>query len=148
MTDNREIMNRFFVGVFNKILACEEKAVNTKEITVNELHLIETVSHLAEDGKNTMKNIAAEKSLSAGAASIAVDNLVKKGYLFRENGKDDRRQVFIFPTEKALKAEGKHRAFHDKMITSIENNLTKTEMSALSKSLVSLEKYFSEATTL
>lgn len=145
MADNRDIMNRFFVGVFNKILACEERALGTDEVTVNEIHIIETVSQLSERGENTMKNIAAEQSLSAGAASIAVNNLVKKGYLIRESGKDDRRKVFIFLTEKAERVEARHRGFHYRMIASIEKDLSEDELNVLSKSLLALEKFFAGA---
>lgn len=142
--DNREIINRFFVRTFNRILSWEERAMGTSDVTVGEVHIIEAVDLLTQKGENTMKNIAAEQSLSAGACSIAVNNLVNKGYLVRENGKDDRRKVFIFLTDKAKKIEEKHRAFHDKMISSIERRLSEDEWNALAKSLDSMEEYFTE----
>ena len=89
-----------------------------------------------------MKNIAARLNLSAGALSVAVTTLVNKGYLRRENGLEDRRKIFIFLTEKAQKAEEKHRDFHAKMIHCIEDRLSKEEMETLSKSLISLEEFF------
>ncbi len=143
MSENKEIIHLFFVKIFNKILALEEDAIGEVDVSVNEIHIIEAVAALAECGESTMKNIAARLNLSAGALSVAVNTLVNKGYLRRENGLEDRRKVFIFLTEKAQKAEEKHRDFHAGMIHSIENRLSKEEMETLSKSLISLEEFFS-----
>ncbi|MBR6514551.1 MAG: MarR family transcriptional regulator [Clostridia bacterium] len=142
MTDNREIINSFFVRIFNKILALEEHAIGEEDISVNEVHIIEAVAELAQCGESTMKNIAKRLNLSAGATSVAVNTLVNKGYLRRENGLEDRRKIFIFITEKAQKAEKKHQDFHADMIHSIAARLNEEELATLSKSLISLEEYF------
>ncbi len=142
MPDNREIINGFFVRIFNKILALEEHAVDEPDISVNEIHIIEAVAELAQCGESTMKNIAGRLNLTPGATSVAVNTLVNKGYLRRENGLEDRRKIFIFITEKAQKAEKKHREFHDDMIHSIVTRLNDGELDTLSKSLISLEEFF------
>ena len=89
-----------------------------------------------------MKNIAKRLNLTPGATSVAVNTLVNKGYLRRENGLEDRRKIFIFITEKAQKAEEKHRNFHADMIHSIATRLNDEELATLSKSLISLEEFF------
>ena len=142
MADNREIINDFFVRIFNKILALEEHAIDEPDISVNEVHIIEAVAELAQRGESTMKNIAKRLNLSAGATSVAVNTLVNKGYLRRENSREDRRKIFIFITEKAQKAENKHREFHADMIHSIATRLNDEELATLSKSLISLEEFF------
>ena len=142
MPDNREIINGFFVRIFNKILALEEHAVDEPDISVNEIHIIEAVAELAQCGESTMKNIAGRLNLTPGATSVAVNTLVNKGYLRRENGLEDRRKIFIFITEKAQKAEKKHRDFHADMIHSIVTRLNDEELDTLSKSLISLEEFF------
>ncbi len=141
METHSEILNRFFVRVFNKILALEELALKDTNVSVSEIHIIEAVSELCTRGESTMKNIASRLYLSPGAVSVAVNTLVNKGYLRRENGERDRRKIYIFLTEKAEKAEKKHRLFHDRMIESIKNNLSEEELSALSRSLISLEEF-------
>lgn len=143
MTDNKEIINSFFVQIFNKILALEENAVATKELSVNELHIIEAVAALSEEGQSTMKCIASRLSLSPGATSVAVNTLVNKGYLRRENGLEDRRKIYIYLTEKSIKPEQKHKEFHDRMIHSIISNLNEEELVTLSRSLECLEGFFS-----
>ncbi len=142
MPDNREIINDFFVRIFNKILALEEHAIDEADISVNEVHIIEAVAELAQCGESTMKNIAKRLNLTPGATSVAVNTLVNKGYLRRENGLEDRRKIFIFITEKAQKAEKKHRDFHADMIHSIATRLNDEELATLSKSLISLEEFF------
>ena len=142
MSCDTEILNRFFVNIFNRILGYEERAIGNTEVSVNEIHIIEAVINLCESEQNTMTNIAASLDLSAGATSVAVSSLVNKGYLYRETGKNDRRKIFIFPTEKALATEEKHRAFHAHMISAVSNDLSGEELSVLSKSLESLERFF------
>lgn len=142
MHDNRQIINDFFVRIFNKILALEEHAIDEADISVNEVHIIEAVAELAQCGESTMKNIAKRLNLTPGATSVAVNTLVNKGYLRRENGLEDRRKIFIFITEKAQKAEEKHRNFHADMIHSIATRLNDEELATLSKSLISLEEFF------
>lgn len=142
MPDNRQIINDFFVRIFNKILALEEHAIDEADISVNEVHIIEAVAELAQCGESTMKNIAKRLNLTPGATSVAVNTLVNKGYLRRENGLEDRRKIFIFITEKAQKAEEKHRNFHADMIHSIATHLNEGELETLSKSLISLEEFF------
>ncbi len=142
MPDNRQIINDFFVRIFNKILALEEHAIDEADISVNEVHIIEAVAELAQCGESTMKNIAKRLNLTPGATSVAVNTLVNKGYLRRENGLEDRRKIFIFITEKAQKAEEKHRNFHADMIHSIATRLNDEELATLSKSLISLEEFF------
>lgn len=143
MKSNKEIINNFFVKIFNRILALEESSIDENDISVNEIHIIEAVAELAQCGESTMKNIAARLSLSAGATSVAVNTLVNKGYLRRENGLEDRRKIFIFLTEKAQKAEEKHRDFHARMIHSIAARLSEEELETLSRSLEGLEEFFS-----
>ena len=142
MPDNKEIINDFFVRIFNKILALEADAIAEPDISVNEVHIIEAVAELAQRGESTMKNIAKRLNLSAGATSVAVNTLVNKGYLRRENGLEDRRKIFIFITEKAQQAEKKHREFHAQMVHSIASRLNEEELATLSKSLISLEEFF------
>ena len=143
MKNNKDIINGFFVKIFNKILALEEGYIGLGDISVNEVHVIAAVADLAQCGESTMKNIAARLGLSAGATSVAVNTLVNKGYLRRESGLEDRRKVFIFLTDNARMAEEKHREFHSDMIHSLEKNLSGEELNVLSRSLETLEQFFS-----
>lgn len=142
MTDSRQIINRFFVEVFNDILILEERSIGERDLSISELHVLDAVCRLYSEGESIMKNIAAQLRLSAGAATVAVNTLVRKGYLYRENGREDRRKVYIFPTQKALTANEKHKDFHELMINCIEENVNEEEMEVLCKALQGLNSFF------
>ena len=120
----------------------EEKAIITSEyrdITNNDMHLIEAVG-LGEP-KN-MSAIAKALSVTVGTLTISMNSLVKKGYVNRERGKEDRRVVYISLSEKGKCAYRHHEQFHRHMIDEILKDLTKEETKALVKSLAKLDQWF------
>ncbi len=48
----------------------------------------------------SLKDLSAMLKVSSPAASVMVDKLVEKGYLLREQSKEDRRKVMISTSEK------------------------------------------------
>ena len=94
--DDYGILNEVLVRLFRDIMDIEEKAIITSEyqdITNNDMHVIEAIGIGAP--KN-MSAIAKELSVTVGTLTIAMNSLVKKGYVVRERGQEDRRVVFIY----------------------------------------------------
>jgi DNA-binding MarR family transcriptional regulator len=146
--DNREILNDFFVKIYNRILTIEENTLSCsgcRDLTVSELHIIDAINKQVKINDNTMSGIARRLSLSAGALSVAVGTLVKKEYLYRETTDLDRRKVYIFLTDKGKEAEVYHRIFHNKMIDGITGTMSESELDMLARSLVCLGKFFEDA---
>lgn len=85
MTDAQRIyLNDFFVHVFNRILVWEEHAlsqVGAQDLSVKELHVLEAVSDLTVQARNTMTAIAEALSIRVSSLTTAVNTLVRKGYL-------------------------------------------------------------------
>ena len=91
--DDYGILNEVLVRLFRDIMDIEEKAIITSEyqdITNNDMHVIEAIGIGAP--KN-MSAIAKELSVTVGTLTIAMNSLVKKGYVVRERGQEDRRVV-------------------------------------------------------
>ena len=79
--DKYGILNEVLVRLFRDIMDIEEKAIITpefKDITNNDMHVIEAISTGAP--KN-MSSIARELSVTVGTLTIAMNSLVKKGYV-------------------------------------------------------------------
>lgn len=91
-----------------------------------------------------MSAIAKELSVTMGTLTIAMNSLVKKGYVVRERGKADRRIVYISLSEKGRKAYRHHEQFHHEMIESIMNGLGDRETEALVQALMKLNLWFRE----
>jgi DNA-binding MarR family transcriptional regulator len=145
--NQKTALNGFFVRVFNQILSWEEqsfKEMGISEISLRELHVIEAVYSLKESGENRMSEIAKYLAITPGSLTTAVNCLVKKGYLTRENLPDDRRVIMINPTDKAFEVNEIHTKFHEKMIDSIEKYIDDESAEAVIKALSGLSEFFAE----
>ena len=141
MDDYKEL-NEILVRLFRNIMDIEEKAIITQEfqdITNNDMHVIEAI------GMGTPKNmssIAKELSVTVGTLTIAMNSLVKKGYVKRERSEKDRRVVFIQLTNKGRMAYHHHAEFHRQMTEAVIAELNENETDVLVKALDGLRKFF------
>ena len=140
--DNYGILNEILVRLFRDIMDIEEKAIVTsefKDITNNDLHVSEAIG---TGVPKNMTTIARELSVTVGTLTIAMNSLVKKGYVVRERGQEDRRVVYISLSDKGRKAYEHHAMFHREMIEDITEKLTQGEMEALIQALTKLDQWF------
>ena len=140
--DTYKTLNEVLVNLFRDVMDIEQKAIITEEfqdITNNDMHIIEAIG--MNEPKN-MSTIAREISVTVGTLTIAMNSLVKKGYVLRERGKEDRRVVYISLTERGRAAYVHPARFHKAMIDSISDELTSEEMELLIKTLTKLNKWF------
>ena len=144
IVDKYEIFNEVLVRLFRDILDIEEKALMTsefKDLTSKDMHVIEAIG--IGMPKN-MSSIAKELSVTTGTLTISMNSLVKKGYVVRERGQEDRRVVYISLSEKGKKAFEHHARFHREMIEAVAGDLTDEEMKLLVRSLARLDRWFRE----
>ena len=140
--ENYEIFNEVLVHLFRDIMSIEEKAIITpefKDLTNNDMHVIEAIG--VEAPKN-MSAIAKELSVTVGTLTIAMNSLVKKGYVVRERGQEDRRVVYISLSSKGRRAYVHHAKFHREMIQAITDGMEQEELEILIQSLTKLERWF------
>ena len=140
--DTYAALNDVLVNLFRDIMELEEQAIITQEyqdITNNDMHVIEAIG--VKEPKN-MSTIAKQLSVTVGTLTIAMNSLVKKGYVIRERGKEDRRVVYISLSEKGLRAYRHHEEFHRQMIEAVLENLTVDETESLVIALAKLERWF------
>ncbi len=144
IVDKYEIFNEVLVRLFRDILDIEEKAIITSEfrdLTNNDMHVIEAIG--IGMPKN-MSSIAKELSVTTGTLTISMNSLVKKGYVIRERGQEDRRVVYISLSEKGKQAFEHHAEFHREMIEAVAGDLTDEEMKLLVRALTRLDRWFRE----
>ncbi len=142
MADTYETFNEVLVKLYNDIMAIEEKAVITEEfmdISNNDMHIIEAIGM---DTPKNMSTIAASLSVTVGTLTIAINNLVKKGYVLRNRSQKDRRVVFISLSEKGIKAYKHHAAFHEEMIRATIKDFSDEEVELVVKALSNLATFF------
>ena len=137
-----DTFNDVLVNLFNEIMDIEARAIITpefKDITNNDMHVIEAVG-IGEP--RNMSAVAKLLSVTVGTLTIAVNNLVKKGYIDRVRSKEDRRVVLVSWTEKGKKAYQHHKRFHEEMIQSLLKGLSEQEISTLVTALTNLREFF------
>lgn len=130
------------VGLFNDIMELEQKAVITerfKNITNNDMHIIEAIGDKAT--KN-MSSVAKVLKVTVGTLTIAINNLVKKGYVNRTRSEKDKRVVLISLSDLGIEAFLHHKKFHENMISAMINDLNENETKTLVKALSNLNCFF------
>lgn len=140
--NTHDTINDVLVNLFNDIMAIEEKAIITgefKDISNNDMHIIEAIG--VNDAKN-MSTVAKSLSVTMGTLTIAINSLVKKGYVDRIRSEKDRRVVLISLSEKGKRAFNHHRQFHEQMVKATIKGLSKDEMKVLGQALSNLKEFF------
>ena len=140
--EHYKMLNDILVNLFNEILGIEEKALTSSEfrdISVNDMHILEAVG---TEEPRSMSSVAKSLSVTVGTLTIAMNNLVKKGYVNRARSEEDRRVVLISLSEKGEKAYYHHQKFHDDMIQAIMTDLDETQRDALTQALNKLRAFF------
>lgn len=137
-----ETVNDILVNLFNEIMDIEERALITseyKDISVKDMHVIEAVGI---GNPRNMSAVAKSLSVTVGTLTIAMNNLVKKGYVNRVRSEEDRRVVLVSLSEKGEQAYHHHRIFHERMVMSVLKDLNKEETESLTAALIKLQDFF------
>ena len=140
--DNYETLNEVLVRLFRDIMDIEQTAIISqefKDIPNNDMHVTEAIGIGAP--KN-MSSIAKELSVTVGTLTIAMNSLVKKGYVVRRRGDADRRVVYISLSDRGRSAYEHHARFHREMIQSVMEELEPGELETLIRALTKLNDWF------
>ena len=92
------------------------------------------------EAKN-MSSIAKLIGVTVGTLTIAMNNLVKKGYVVRTRSEEDRRVVLISLAEKGKKAYVRHQEFHLEMIKAMREGLSDEQCLVLLQAIRNLKDH-------
>lgn len=139
-----EELNFILVETFRSILKVEEELVKRSgniDLSINELHLIESVGK--SDGKGrTISDIAEDLSITLPSVTVAINKLVKKGYVQKIKCENDGRVVYVTLTKKGKQMDAVHQYFHQKMVRSVSQDLSEDEKNAMIKGIIKLNSFF------
>ena len=140
--DTYNQLNEVLVHLFNHTLKIEEESLikdEFKDISMNDMHIIEAVG----DGEpKNMSSIARIVGVTVGTLTIAMNNLVKKGYVIRTRSEKDRRVVLISLADKGKKAFRRHEEFHLQMVQAMRQGLDDEQCRVLMQALKNLRTHF------
>lgn len=144
MEPNLETVNDYLVSVFNDILTIEEselKKSQFNDLSITEMHTIEAIGMYKI---KTSSEVAKELSITVGTLTVAINNLVKKGYVERLRSEDDRRVVKLGLTKKGKLLFRVHQHFHREMVKNILKGMEQEEEQALLRALKNLHDFLQE----
>ena len=123
-----EQLNDLIVDAYRSILRVEEtilKRVGQHRPEHNEMHMLEAVGK----GKNkpkTISEIAEDLGITLPSVTVAINKLVKKGYVEKLRGEEDARIVYVTLTKQGKKIDSVHRYFHESMVRSTHQRHERT----------------------
>lgn len=139
---NHKSINNILVSMFNNILDIEENCVcrgDFKDLSITEMHIIENIG---VDRERTMSDTAKDLRITSGTLTIAINNLIKKGYVERQRSEEDRRVVYIKLTEKGVEAYRFHESFHVDLVFSAIQDLDEKRQLLLIDVLTNIDRHF------
>lgn len=138
-------LNKLLKSTYNTINDLEEKKVKKNKhlnLTIGELHLMEAVSGYIDEGGATITDLANDMNYTLSAATIAVNGLVKKGYISKAQNPEDKRSVRIILTEQGEKINQVHIYIHKRLMRDLSKELDDKELEILMRSLVKIKGFF------
>ena len=141
MNETMKTVNDLLVEVFNRILQIEEKQMKKSgvKISISELHLLENIQ---KSTTKTMSDVARLHQVTPGTLSVAVNVLIKKGYIHKCQSVIDKRIFILSLTEKAFHSLEVHKAFHDKMVLAVIRDLNLEAQREVVQGLQQISEYF------
>ena len=142
MSSGGNKINNLLVDVYNDILKIEEDAFKEgqfKDVSIKEVHTVEAIGMYEP---KPMSEVARSLRITVGTLSVAINNLVKKGYVERYKSESDRRLVKVGLTQKGRLLYRMHESFHITMVNNCTDDFSKEEMEVLEKALEKLTVYF------
>lgn len=137
-------LNDLLTDAFWSVLKIEEQAANTVangDLSISEMHMLEAVSKDEEYGR-TISELAADQQITLSSVTIAINKLVKKGYVEKVRHEQDGRQVFVKLTKMGRKVNAGHLYFHENMVRNVSEGMSEEEKEVLVKAMKNLNKFF------
>lgn len=136
------LINSILVDLFNDILTIEQKSLQGgtfNDLSITEVHTIDAIGKYEP---RTMSQVAADLGITVGTLTTAVNKLIKKGYVERKRGEEDRRVVLIQLTKKGKIVYKMHERFHRNMVKETIEGLSPEEERTLIEALKKLKDFF------
>lgn len=137
----KKTLNELLVDMFNHILVLEERNLVARGVTLS-MSEVHTLENIYKSETKTMSDVARRALVTQGTLTVAINRLVKKGYVARYKDDEDKRIVRLSLTQRALDLLKIHDAFHENMIDTFINDLKVDEDVNLIHSLEKIMEYF------
>ena len=141
MSRVHETVNGLLVEVFNHILFIEERYMKQMGVTLSmtEVHILENVQ---KSQTKTLGDVARLQMVTPGTLSVAVNSLVRKGYIMKCKDMQDKRVVRLLLSARAEEVLRIHQQSHTRMVDSCIADLDLEKEEVMIESLEKILNYF------
>lgn len=139
-----EELNELIVETFRSVNKMEEQTIRrfTRiNLSISELHLLEAVAKGGREGR-TISDIATDQEITLPSVTVAINKLLRKGYVEKLRSEADGRVVYVKLTRQGRKVNSGHQYFHKNLVRNVTTELTEDEKAALVRGLKKLNSYF------
>ena len=137
-------LNELLNEAFWSVLKLEEEAAKSTaqgDLSISELHLLAAAAKDEEHGRR-ISELAADLKITLSSVTIAVNKLVKKGYVEKIRSEQDARQVFVKLTKMGRKVNAGHLYFHENMIRTMSQEMDSSDKEILVRAMKNLNQFF------
>ena len=92
-----EQLNEVIVDTYRSILRVEEnilKRSDQTDLSISEIHMLEAVGK-GKDRRRTISELAEVLNITLPSVTVAINKLMKKGYVEKVRGEEDGRIVYV-----------------------------------------------------
>ena len=139
-----DIINAELTGIFDNIIRAEAASVSNEykeKLSMTEVH---TIAAIGTGTLKSMGEVAKALHITVGTLTVAVSNLVKKGYARRYKSEKDRRIVRVGLTKQGKEVYHIHEKFHTALTDALVKDLDNDDMEILVKILSNLDSFVAQ----
>ena len=129
------------VRIYENVLLTEEQALSKgyfSDLSNAEMHTLDAIGPYEA---RTMTETATDLGITTGTLTVAIDRLVKKGYVVRKRDEVDRRIVRISLTKNGKLACRIHTKFHNVLAKRILEPYSPEDQQKLVKMVSEIDEY-------
>ena len=134
-------LNRLISGAFNDMSRSEQTAIKSEgfaDVSVSEAHTVDAIGIYLP---KTMSAVAEKLDITMGTLTVAINHLVKKGYVNKVRNELDKRVFMLSLTEKGKELYKTHQRFHFELVKSLVVDLSDYEANMFIEALSSLNQF-------
>lgn len=141
--ENRDISGRL-IAVFDNIMRLEHMFILDGlegKLSISEIH---TIAAIGGEDFCSMSEVAGKLKITVGTLTVAINKLVKKGYVERHKSEQDRRIVKLRLTEMGKEVDQIHREFHRQLAEAMTQGFTEGEIQTVSRAIDNLGNFIEQ----
>lgn len=144
-----EELSSSLMAVYRNIKRLEEQTIKSSgriDLTINEIHMIDYIGRAGESGR-TVREIAGKMNIKSPSATVAVNKLVKNGYLEKRQSELDARAVHVMLTRAGKLIFAYHRYYLRLMVKELTDGFNDDEVAIMVRIFDNLNNFIDSSIT-